>query len=92
MPGSEIILNAFIARRQLLRESGEFAGVRVIGSRYSKETHRVRDFLGRNRVLFTFLDLEGDPEVAARSVKRLASAVGEGAMAVQFVHAYPREM
>lgn len=61
-PG-DIILNAFIARRQLLRESGAFTGVRVIGSRYSKETHRVRDFLARNRQPFTFLDLEGDPEV-----------------------------
>jgi hypothetical protein len=26
------------------------------------------------------------------SVKRVASAVGEGAMAVRFVHEYPKEM
>jgi thioredoxin reductase (NADPH) len=31
-------------------------------------------------------------DVRAGSVKRVASAVGEGAMAVQFVHAYLREM
>jgi thioredoxin reductase (NADPH) len=31
-------------------------------------------------------------DVRANSVKRVASAVGEGAMAVQFVHAYLREM
>src|SRR5262249_28742965 len=30
---SDIILGAFIARRQLLRESKEFTGLRVIGSR-----------------------------------------------------------
>ena len=30
---SDIILQAFIARRQLLRESGQFTGLRVIGSR-----------------------------------------------------------
>jgi thioredoxin reductase (NADPH) len=60
----DIILQAFIARRQLLRESGDFTGVRVIGSRYSKDTHRIRDFLARNRVLFTFLDLESDPDVS----------------------------
>ena len=58
-----IILQAFIARRQLLRESGSFTGVRVIGSRYSRDTFRIRDFLARNLVLFTWLDLESDPEV-----------------------------
>ncbi|MEY2563192.1 MAG: thioredoxin reductase [Verrucomicrobiota bacterium] len=61
---SDIILQAFIARRQLLRESGDFTGLRVIGSRYSKDTFRIRDFLTKNRVLFTWLDLEGDPAVA----------------------------
>ena len=45
----EIVLQAFIARRQLLRESGDFTGLRVIGSRYSQDTFRIRDFLSRNR-------------------------------------------
>ena len=63
-PGlSDIILQAFIARRQLLRESPDFIGLRVIGSRYSPDTFRVRDFLSKNRVLFTWMDLESDPEV-----------------------------
>ena len=60
---ADIILQAFIARRQLLRESGDFTGLRVIGSRYSQDTFRVRDFLSRNRVLFTWLDLEADSQV-----------------------------
>jgi thioredoxin reductase (NADPH) len=60
----DIILQAFIARRQLLRESGNFTGLRVIGSRYSQDTFRVRDFLAQNRVPFTWLDLEADPQVA----------------------------
>ena len=60
---SDIILQAFIARRQLLRESGDFTGLRVIGSRYSTDTFRVRDFLAKNRVPFTWLDVETDPEV-----------------------------
>jgi thioredoxin reductase (NADPH) len=60
---SDIILQSFIARRQLLRESPNFIGLRVIGSRYSPDTFRVRDFLSRNRVLFTWVDLESDPEV-----------------------------
>ncbi len=59
---ADIILQAFIARRQLLRAPGNFTGLRVIGSRYSQDTFRVRDFLARNRVLFTWLDLEADPE------------------------------
>ena len=60
---SDIVLQAFIARRQLLRQSPEFTGLRVIGSRYSPDTFRVRDFLAKNRVLFTWVDLETDPEV-----------------------------
>lgn len=60
----DLILQAFIARRQLMRELGDFVGLRVIGSRYSKDTFRIRDFLTKNRVLFTWFDLEGDPAVA----------------------------
>jgi thioredoxin reductase (NADPH) len=60
----DIILQAFIARRQILRESGTFTGLRVIGSRYSRDTFRIRDFLAKNRVLFTWLDLEAHPEVS----------------------------
>ena len=60
---SDIILQAFIARRQLMRESDDFTGLRVIGSRYSRDTFRIRDFLAKNRMLFTWLDLEGDPAV-----------------------------
>jgi thioredoxin reductase (NADPH) len=59
----DVILQAFIARRQLLRESGSFTGLRVIGTRYLRDTFRIRDFLATNRVPFTWLDLEADPEV-----------------------------
>jgi len=60
---SDIILQAFIARRQLLRESPDFIGLRVIGSRYSTDTFRVRDFLAKNRALFKWIDVETDSEV-----------------------------
>ena len=60
---SDIILQAFVARRQLLHESPNFIGLRVIGSRYSTDTFRVRDFLAKNRVLFTWVDVETDPQV-----------------------------
>ena len=59
----DTILQAFIARRQLVRESGEFVGLRVIGSRYSQDTFRIRDFLAKNLVPFTWFDLEADPQV-----------------------------
>jgi thioredoxin reductase (NADPH) len=59
----DLVLQAFIARRQLLREPGTYTGLRVIGSRYSPDTFRIRDFLSKNRVLFTWLDLEADPHV-----------------------------
>jgi thioredoxin reductase (NADPH) len=61
---ADIILQAFIARRQLLRESGDFTGLRVIGRRSSADTFRILDFLAKNNILYTWLDLESDPQVA----------------------------
>ncbi len=46
-------------------ESGaalESGGVRVIGHRFSKESHDLRDFLARNRVPARWLDVERDGE------------------------------
>jgi thioredoxin reductase (NADPH) len=57
---SDVILQAFIARRQLVRESPDFTGLRVIGSRYCPDTFRIRDFLAKNGVMFTWLDVETD--------------------------------
>ena len=54
-------------------ESGaalEAGGVRVIGHRFSKDTHDLRDFLARNRVPGRWLDVERDSE--ARDLLRVA--------------------
>lgn len=59
----DVILQAFLARRQLVTQPGTYTGLRVIGSRYSRDTFRIRDFLAKNRMPFTWLDLEGDPQV-----------------------------
>src|SRR5439155_408594 len=59
----DLVMQAFIARRQLLTGSGLFTGLRVIGSRYSRDTFRVRDFLAENHVPYTWVDLEADPQV-----------------------------
>ena len=39
-----------------------FTGLRVVGDRWSPESHRTRDFLARNRVPFRWFDVEGSEE------------------------------
>ena len=58
----ERILRAFLMRRELLLEAG-LTGVRIVGSRYSHDTFRIREFLSRNNVPHTWIDLENDPQV-----------------------------
>src|ERR1700742_5286194 len=48
----------------------EAGGVRVIGHRFSKDTHDLRDFLARNRIPGRWLDVERDSE--ARDLLRVA--------------------
>ncbi len=58
-PGlGDVILRAFLARRTILIGLG--TGPRVIGSRFSPDTRRLRVFLARNRMPHGFLDLEED--------------------------------
>src|SRR5690606_30220957 len=45
----------------------------VVGDRWSAESHRLRDFLARNGVPYTFLDVETDAEARA-----LAGFEGDG--------------
>jgi thioredoxin reductase (NADPH) len=60
---SDLILGAFISRRNILLEVG--AGLKLIGSRFSPETRRLREFLARNRVPHQWIDLETDEEAEA---------------------------
>jgi thioredoxin reductase (NADPH) len=57
---ANLILSAFIARRERLIEAE--AGVKVVGSRYSQDARRLREFLARNRVPHRWVDLESDAE------------------------------
>ena len=61
---SDLILRTFLVRRSALIEGG-FASIKVIGSRYSRDTHRLREFLTRNSQPFIFVDLEKDEGVTA---------------------------
>src|SRR4029078_8521609 len=54
----------------------EAGGVRVLGHRFSKDTHDLRDFLARNRVPGRWLDIERDSE--ARELLRVAGVSDEG--------------
>ncbi len=69
---SNVILRAFMSRRTILIDIG--AGVKVIGSRYSEDSRRVRTFLARNRMPYHWMDLEEDEEAEA-----LLRAFGVGA-------------
>ncbi len=60
---SNVILRAFMSRRTILIDLG--AGVKVVGSRYSRETRRVREFLARNRMPYQWMDVEDDEEAEA---------------------------
>lgn len=60
-------------------ESGaalESGGVRVVGHRFSKPAHDLRDFLARNRVPGRWLDVERDGE--ARELLKVAGVAEDG--------------
>lgn len=59
----DLLLRAFIARRELLVAS-DFQGLRVLGAP-SRDTFRIRDFLAKNQVPFTWIDTTHDPQVGA---------------------------
>jgi thioredoxin reductase (NADPH) len=60
----DVLLRAFIARRELLVAS-DFQGLRVLGASSSRDTFRIRDFLAKNQVPFTWIDVNHDPQVGA---------------------------
>jgi thioredoxin reductase (NADPH) len=60
---SNVILRAFLARRTIMIDLG--AGVKLVGSQFSSDARRLREFLARNRVPYQWMDLEGDADAAA---------------------------
>ncbi|UMB68302.1 FAD-dependent oxidoreductase [Mycobacterium paraterrae] len=57
---SDVILRAFLLRRTLLIEEG--TGFWIVGSCYSPDTTRLREFVARNRLPHRWLDLERDKQ------------------------------
>jgi thioredoxin reductase (NADPH) len=68
---SDVILRAFLVRRTLLIEEG--TGFRIIGSCYSPDTTRLREFAARNRLPHRWIDLERDRD-AERLLRRFGVA------------------
>jgi thioredoxin reductase (NADPH) len=60
-PGlSDLILRTFLLRRSILLRRG--TGLTLIGSRFDPDTRRLLEVLARNRLVWTWLDLEASPE------------------------------
>jgi thioredoxin reductase (NADPH) len=59
---ADTILAAFLARRARLLKDAATA-LRVVGSRFSPDSLRLREFLARNRIPHEFVDADGDPHV-----------------------------
>jgi thioredoxin reductase (NADPH) len=59
----DLILRAYILRRSILIGLG--TGLKIMGSRFSPEARRLRDFAARNRLPHRWIDLEKDPQAEA---------------------------
>jgi thioredoxin reductase (NADPH) len=59
---SDTILTALMARRALLVQSAA-ASIRLVGSRFSPETRRIREYLTRSHIPHEWLDPDRDPSV-----------------------------
>jgi thioredoxin reductase (NADPH) len=57
---SDLILGAFMQRRSIL--IGADTGIQLIGSRYSPDSKRLREFLARNRMPHRWVDLETEDD------------------------------
>jgi thioredoxin reductase (NADPH) len=56
----DLILRAYLIRRSILLGLG--AGIRIVGSRHSADSRRLRDFCARNRLPHQWLDVEEDQQ------------------------------
>jgi thioredoxin reductase (NADPH) len=65
---ADMIMRAYLLRRSLLIELG--AGLRIVGSRFSRDVRRLREFVARNRIPHRFIDLEED-KAAESLIRRL---------------------
>jgi thioredoxin reductase (NADPH) len=71
---SDLLLRTLLQRHSILLRQG--TGLTMIGSRFDPDTRRLLEVLARNRLVWTWLDLETSPE-AEQILQGLHIAVGE---------------
>jgi thioredoxin reductase (NADPH) len=76
---SDLILRAYLVRRSMLVEQG--TGLRIIGSCYSPDTVRLREFATRNRLPHKWIDLERD-EQAEKLLQRFGIGAEDTPMVI----------
>ena len=57
----DVLLTAFIQRQETMLKEFD-GGIKIIGTEKSKETYALRDFMDKNHIWHTFLDVEQSPE------------------------------
>ncbi len=62
---ADVVFGALLARREALRRSAATASIRIVGSRYSPEALALRTFAARNRLPYSWIDLEDAEDVHA---------------------------
>src|SRR5215213_3319188 len=77
---SDIILKAFLARHSWGMKTG--LGLRIIGSRYSGDASRLREFAARNRLPHVWIELEEDPGAAEALLERFGAEPSEAPVAI----------
>lgn len=77
---SNLILDTFLARRSFLVKTG--VGLRVIGSRHSKDATRLREFATRNRLPHVWVELEEDRDRAEALLDRFGVSAAETPVAI----------
>jgi thioredoxin reductase (NADPH) len=60
--GDRIVETVFARREWLLQQR---TGFRIVGSRFSPDTARLREFAARNRLAHTWIDLDADPSAGS---------------------------
>ena len=79
-PGlGELVLRACVGRRSMLIGLG--AGFKIVGSRYSSDTRRLREFAARNRLPHVWIDPEED-HTMERLLRELGIAPGDTPMVI----------
>jgi thioredoxin reductase (NADPH) len=77
---SDIILKAFLARHSWGMRTG--LGLRIIGSHYSGDASRLREFAARNRLPHVWIELEEDPGAAEALLERFDAKPSEAPVAI----------